>query len=121
MAHYRIDDEGVCDARRLLDGDPATLRSCATALAAAGSVAAAAVGDADETVTLGRALQRFRLVHAQAIDALADASAALGGELDLAVAGEREVQLAVASAFGAITASAASGGSAAAAVAAVSG
>lgn len=111
MARYRIDDEAVCDARRSLDGDPATLRSCATALAAAGSMAAAAVGDADETLTLGQALQRFRLVHAQAVDAVADAAAALGGELDLAVAGEHEVQLAVASAFGAITASAASGGS----------
>ncbi|MDN5765226.1 MAG: hypothetical protein L0H96_08530 [Humibacillus sp.] len=100
MARYRIDDVGVSQVRRSLVVDPATFRGCATSLSVTVSSAKAAV-DADGDVLL-RALERFRLVHVGSLHAVADAAAALGGDLDLVVDSERETQVGVAIAFSAM-------------------
>lgn len=119
MAHYSIDRDGVVGARHALDGDPQTLRDCAGELSVAAAAATVAVGAGGgrgggrgggtggpgvvEGDRLRAALQRFRVVQATALDAVADAWSALGGDLDQAVAGERDTELAVMAAFGATT------------------
>lgn len=100
MARYRIDDVGVSQVRRSLAADPATFRGCATSLSVTVSSAKGAV-DADSDV-LRRALERFRLVHVGSLQAVADAAAALGGDLDLVVDSERETQVGAAIAFSAM-------------------
>lgn len=100
MARYRIDDVGVSQVRRSLAADPATFRGCATSLSVTVSSAKGAVDtDADGLL---RALERFRVVHVGSLHAVADAAAALGGDLDLVVDSEGETQFGVAMAFSAM-------------------
>lgn len=98
MSRFSVDHEGVTTARLMLAADPVTLRGSADALAAAGATAQQAVGH--EAADLALALGRFGVVHALAVDALASASAALAGELDVASADSRDTELAVAAALG---------------------
>ncbi|OFE16041.1 hypothetical protein BA895_20725 [Humibacillus sp. DSM 29435] len=100
MARYRIDDVGVSQVRRSLATDPAMFRTCATSLSVTVSSAQGAV-DADSDGLL-RALERFRVVHVGSLHAVADAAAALVGDLDLVVDSDRETQLGVAMAFSAM-------------------
>lgn len=100
MARYRFDDVGVSQVRRALAADPATFRGCATQLSVTVMSAKGAV-DFDGDV-LVRALERFRVVHVGSLHAIADAAAALGGDLDLVVGSERETEAGVASAFSAL-------------------
>ena len=51
---------------------------------------------------LAAEIDRFRLVHARLVDAMADAVTALCGGLDLAVRSERDTELAAASALGSV-------------------
>ncbi|EWT00476.1 hypothetical protein N865_15450 [Intrasporangium oryzae NRRL B-24470] len=101
MARFSVDHEGVTSARLVLAADPRTLRTSADALATAVSAGQRAVGV--EAEDLARALSRFGLVHAWAVDALASASAALAGELEVAAADARDTELAVATALGGLS------------------
>jgi hypothetical protein len=101
MARYEVDRDGVAAARVAVGGDPEALRAVADAVAAATS--AARVGLGPRTSVLAVELDRFRLVHARLLDAMADAVAALCGELDLAMHSERDVELAAVSALGSLT------------------
>ncbi len=98
MAHFSIDRDGVRGARAILADDPAVLQRLAGDLSASTATARTAVGT--DWVGLLGALDRFRVVHTQALAAIAEASAALGGDLDLAVAASADVELAVSAAFG---------------------
>ena len=111
MARYEMDREGVATVRAAVSGDPEALRGVADAVAAAASAARGGVGP--RASVLAAELDRFRLVHARLVDAMADAVAAVCGELDLAVRSERDTELATASALGSLTGAlgrAASGG-----------
>jgi hypothetical protein len=101
MAHFTIDHDGLTVARRALAADAETLSRCALELSAAAASARAAAGT--DAVVLGMALERFRLVEARALDAIAAASAALGGRLDVATLEARDTDLAVASALGRVS------------------
>jgi len=94
MARYSIDTEGVSRERLALAHDPAELRATASAVAAATAGAMAAAGSEGSVVRA--ALDRFGRVHAPALDAVADAAAALGDRLDRSTAEGRSVELVVA-------------------------
>lgn len=97
MARYRIDDVSVSRVRRSLAVDPATFHACADRLSVTLLSARSAVeadGDA-----LARALERFRLVHVGSFHAIADAAAALGGDLDLVISSEQYTESHVGLAF----------------------
>jgi hypothetical protein len=94
MASYSIDDGGVSSARACLARDPALLHDAAAALS--GGLVTASAGVGPGMPELHSALERFRLVGPNALDAVADASAALGGRVDLAARSARDVDLAVA-------------------------
>lgn len=98
MAHFSIDRDGVRGARAVLADDPATLQGLAAEVASAAATARSALGA--EWPGLLEALERFRTVHAFALDAIAGASAALGGDLDLLVTRSAHVEMAVAAALG---------------------
>jgi hypothetical protein len=100
MARYEMDRDGVSTVRAAVGGDPAVLREVADVVAAASAAARSVVGS--EEAGLAAEIDRFRLVHARLLDAMADAVAALCGELRLAVQGDRETELAAASALGSI-------------------
>ena len=107
MARYEMDRDGVSTVTAAVSGDPAVLREVADGVAAASALARSGVGSAEagvcsEEAGLAAEIDRFRLVHARLLDAMADAVAALCGELDLAVRGDRETELAAASALGSI-------------------
>lgn len=91
MTRFSIDTEGVSRERLALAQDPDELRQCASAVASATAVAMAAVGC--EGTVLRTALERFRVVHAYALDAVADASSALGDRLDRSTLETRSVEL----------------------------
>lgn len=103
MTRYSIDTHGVSSERLALSHDPAELSACASAVASAGGFASAAAGR--EGHGLGIALERFRSVHAHALDALADAASALGDRLDRSTLDARSVELFVTSGFAAVTTS----------------
>lgn len=97
MAHYRIDDVGVSQVRHALAADPAIFRDCATRLSTTvWSVNAAVEPDGAVLVT---ALERYRLVHVGSLTAIADAVAALGGDLDLVVDSASHTEASVALAY----------------------
>jgi hypothetical protein len=101
MTRYSFDTHGVSSARLALSHDPAELSTCASAVASAGASAAVALGD--EADGLRTAIERFRVVHAHAFDALADAAAALGDRLDRSTLEMRSVELLVTAGFSAVT------------------
>ena len=98
MAYSSIDREGVSSARGTLAADPVALRSCAARVSAGAAEARMAVGA--EATRLGVALERFRVVHATALDAMAQASATIGGDLVLVVTSSRETELSIAAGLG---------------------
>ena len=91
MTRYSIDAEGVSRERLALAHDPPELRACASAVATAAAEAMAAMGS--HGTSLRGAVDRFRTVYAHALDAVADASAALGDRLDRSTAEARSVEL----------------------------
>ncbi|GAB2748614.1 hypothetical protein UB45_08770 [Terrabacter sp. 28] len=95
MTRYSIDVGGVSRERLALAHDPAELRACASAVAVATAGAMAAAGS--QAAGLRASLDRFRTVHARALDAVADAAAALGDRLDESTAEARSVELLVTS------------------------
>ena len=101
MAYFSIDREAVHGARMILAEDPSLLHALAGEVSAAGAAARACLGP--EWAGLAEAIDRFRVVHGHAIDAVAEAAAALGGDLDLVIAGSAETELAVSSALGSVT------------------
>ena len=101
MARYEIDREEVSKVGGAISRDAATLRAVAEAIAAASAAAGSAVGTRQPGLTAE--IDRFRLVHARLVDAMADAVTALGGDLGLAVRRERDTELAAASALGSVT------------------
>lgn len=103
MTRYSIDTHGVSGERLALAHDPAELSACASAVASAGGFASAAVGR--EGHGLGIALERFRSVHAHALDAVAEAASALGDRLDRTTLETRSVELFVTSGFASAAAS----------------
>ncbi|GAA2487333.1 hypothetical protein [Terrabacter carboxydivorans] len=102
MTRYSFDTHGVSRARLALSHDPAELSACASAVASAGMAATVALGDDAEG--LRAAIERFRVVHAHAFDALADAASALGDRLDRSTLEMRSVELFVTAGFSAVTA-----------------
>src|SRR5829696_8714766 len=99
MTRYAIDADGVSHERLALAHDPAELRECASLVAAATAGAMAAAGHEGDGIRV--ALQRFRAVHAYALDAIADAASALGGRLDQSMLEARAVELHVTEGFAA--------------------
>lgn len=93
MTRYSIDTEGVSRERLALAHDPDELRQCASTVASATAAAMAAVGR--EGAVIRTALERFRLMHAHALDAVADATGALGDRLDRSTSETRSVELLV--------------------------
>jgi hypothetical protein len=114
MTRSRIDTDGVSRERLALARDPAELRECASLVAAATAGAMTCAGS--EGAEVRRALERFRAVTAHALDAIADATSALGDRLDTCTAEARSVELLVTEGFAHVAASvpAALGGPAAA-------
>lgn len=79
MARHVIDSDAVARAATSLAADPHTLHTLAAELSRA-------VVDAERSVAgdcppLRAALDRFRLLHAHALDVVAEAAAALSGDL----------------------------------------
>jgi hypothetical protein len=79
MARHLIDSDAVAAAAGSLAADPQTLHALASELSRA-------VVDAERSVAgdcpaLRAALDRFRLLHAHALDVVAEATAALSGDL----------------------------------------
>ncbi|MEW1955171.1 hypothetical protein [Terrabacter sp. NPDC080008] len=97
MTRYSIDTDGVSRERLALAEDPVQLRECASAVAAAAAAAMAAAGREGDGIRF--ALERFRAVHAYALDAVADAANALGDRLDRSTLEARSVDLFVTSAL----------------------
>jgi hypothetical protein len=91
MTRYAFDTDGVSRARLALTDDPAQLRACASLVAAATAGAMSAVGSEGGCVRV--AVERFRTVHAHALDAVADAASALGDRLDRSTLETRAVEL----------------------------
>lgn len=100
MVRYEMDRGEVSRVGGEISRDAATLRAVADAVAAASAAARAAVGTGQPGLTAE--IDRFRLVHAQLVDAMADAVTALRGGLDLAVRSERDTELAAAAALGSV-------------------
>jgi hypothetical protein len=107
MARYDMDRDGVASVRAAVAGDPALLRDSADAVASGSTIARSGVGSTQTGIgwtptELATELDRFGIVHAVLLDAMADALAALCGELDLAVRGDRATELAAVSALGSL-------------------
>ncbi|MDN5795292.1 MAG: hypothetical protein L0H79_06005 [Intrasporangium sp.] len=100
MAHFSIEPDGVRSARAVLADDPRALRHLASALSTACAQARTTIGS--EWAGLLEALERFGSVHAHGIDAVAEASAALGGDLDLLASRSAATELAIAAAIGSV-------------------
>jgi hypothetical protein len=97
MTRYVLDTDGVTRARLTLADDPAQLRECASVVAATTAAAMSAVGPEGSYVRT--ALERFRMVHCRALDAVADAASALGDRLDQSTVEARSVELFVTTAL----------------------
>lgn len=102
MTRYALDTEGVSRERLALAHDPAELHECASLVAAATAGALSALGVEGEGIRV--ALERFRAVHAYALDAVADAASALGNRLDRSTLEARAVELFVTAGFGQVSA-----------------
>lgn len=100
MARSEIDHEGVASARHALAADPDALRECAARVSAALVSARWALGD---TGSLSAAVERYRILQARGLEAMAEAAAVLGGDLDVVVESSRATELAVAGALGAVS------------------
>ncbi|WP_020144495.1 hypothetical protein [Terracoccus sp. 273MFTsu3.1] len=105
MTRYAIDSDGVSRERLALAHDPAELRACASQVATATAGAMASAGDAGAVLRVE--LDRFRVVHAHALDAVADAAGALGDRLDRSTLEARSVELVVSAGFAGVTTSSA--------------
>jgi hypothetical protein len=105
MTRYAIDTHGVCRERGALAHDPAELRECASLVAVA--TAAAAVSTGGEGNVLAAELARFRVVHAHALDAVADAADALSDHLDRSTLEARSVELLLTAGFAGLSANSA--------------
>ena len=103
MTRYAIDSDGVSRERLALAHDPAELRECASQVAMATAGAMASTGDAGDV--LRAELARFRVVHAHALDAIADAAGALADRLGRSTLEARSVELLVTAGFAGVTAS----------------
>ena len=103
MTRYSIDTAGVSRERLALAHDPAELHECASLVAAAAAGALSALGVEGEGIRV--ALERFRAVHAYALDAVADAASALGDRLDRSTLEVRSVELFVTAGFAQVSAS----------------
>ena len=103
MTRYAIDTEGVSRERLALAHDPAELHECASLVAAATAGALSALGV--EGLGIRVALERFRAVHAYALDAVADAASALGDRIDRSTLETRWVELFVTVGFAQLSAS----------------
>ena len=95
---FEIDPAGTSQARRLLADEPDHLRRCAARVSTALACTAPTLGTATR---LDAAVARFRLLEARALDAVADAVAALGGRIDTAAATAAVVERSAASALAA--------------------
>jgi len=100
MARYEVDLEAVSTTAAAVRGDATTLRSVADAVAAAAAAARSAAGSGQPG--LSAEIDRFRLVHATLVDAMADAVTSLCGGLDLAVRQGRDTEVAAAAALGSV-------------------
>ena len=103
MTRYAIDTYGVSRERLSLAHDPAELRECASLVAASTAGAMASLGDEGEVLRVE--LARFRIVHAHALDAVADAAAALGDRLDRSTSEALSVELFVTTGLASVAAS----------------
>ncbi len=103
MTRYAIDFDGVSRERLALAHDPAELRECASHVATATAGAMASTGDAGDVLRVE--LDRFRVVHAHALDAVADAAGALAHRLDRSTVEARSVELFVTAGFAGVAAS----------------
>ncbi len=103
MTRYATDTEGVSRERLALAHDPAELHECASLVAAATAGALSALGVEGEGIRA--ALERFRAVHAYALDAVADAASALADRLDRSTLEARSVELFVTAGFAGVAAS----------------
>ncbi|GAA2024764.1 hypothetical protein GCM10009740_12990 [Terrabacter terrae] len=97
MTRFSIDTAGVSRERLALSGDPRELRESASQVAAATAAAMAVVGGEGDGVR--SALERFRVVHTHALDAVADAAGALGDRLDRSTLEARSAELFVSAGF----------------------
>jgi hypothetical protein len=79
MVELRIDEEGVREVASTLVLDPQTIHAHATELSRVVLDAAAGVGG--DCPALRAALDRFRLLGAHGLEVVAEAAAALGGDL----------------------------------------
>jgi hypothetical protein len=107
MARYDMDRDGVASVRAAVAGDPVLLRESADAVALGSAIARSGTGSGQTGIGwaptgLATELDRFGVVHALLLDAMADALAALCGGLDLAVRGDRATELASVSALGSL-------------------
>lgn len=105
MTRYAIDAHGVSRERLALAHDPAELRECASLVGASTSGGLASLGDEGDVLRV--ALERFRVVHTHALDAVADAADALGGRLDRSTLEARAAELFVTAQFAGVTTSSA--------------
>jgi hypothetical protein len=97
MVEFHIDDEGLNGVASSLVLDPQTLHAQATALSRAGLDAEAGVGD--DCPALRAALDRFRLLGAHGLDVVAEAAAALAGDLFTAAHEARALERVVSQPF----------------------
>lgn len=95
-----MDRDGLRGARALLADDPRTLRGCAVEVSAA--LAGARTALPPQAVALASALDRLRLVAAHGLDAVAEASAALGDNLETVAAANLQTETSLARAIGSL-------------------
>ena len=79
MARHVIDRNGVAGVATSLDADPHTLHALAAQLS--GAAVAAEQSVAGDCPALRQQLDRFRLLHCRGLDVVAEATAALSGDL----------------------------------------
>lgn len=79
MARHVIDREAVASAATSLAADPHVLPALAAELS--GAVVAAARSVSGDDPALREELDRFRLLHCHGLDVVAEATAALSGDL----------------------------------------
>ncbi len=103
MTRYSIDGHGVSRERLALARDPAELRACASLVAMGSAGAITATGGEGDALRV--ALERFRVVHSHALDAVAEAASALGDRLDRSTVEARSVELFLTAGFAQVTAS----------------
>jgi hypothetical protein len=93
MVEFHIDDESLRGVASTLVLDPQTLHAQATELSRVVRDAEAGVGG--DCPALRGALDRFRLLGAHGLDVIAEAAAALGGDLLTVAHGAQSLEQAV--------------------------